>query len=67
MRFEVLDHMGFVKNHVIPCFSLEDVCILACKSVRRYADIEMMLVVPALPKLFPSFCAAMITQNSETR
>ena len=67
MGFEILDHVGFVENHVIPCFSLEDVRVLACKSVRCYADIKMMLVIPALPKLFPSFRAAMITQNSETR
>lgn len=40
--------------------------IAASKRVRCDADIEVMLVIPALTQLFPSFGRAMVSKDLET-
>lgn len=53
--------MGFIENHVVPGLPLENVGISARQCIGRDADIEAMLVVPALAELLTSFGSAMIT------
>jgi hypothetical protein len=67
LGFEVLDHMSLVKYHIIPSLAFEDVGIPTRKGIRCDADIEVVLIVPALPKFFSSLRAAMVAQCSETR
>jgi hypothetical protein len=66
LRFEVLDHMSFVENHVVPGLALEDVGISANQRVRRDAHIEVMLVIPPLSKLFAPFRGSMVAERDET-
>jgi len=44
---------------------LEDMCISASKCIRRNADIEVKLVVPALTQLLPSLGCVVISKNLE--
>lgn len=59
--------MCFVENHVVPRFSLEDMRIPTGESIGGDADIEVVLVVPPLPKLLPPLGRTMIAQSLKTR
>ena len=53
--------MRLVKDEVVPSLALENVGVSAGECVRGYANIEVVLVVPALTKLFASLGTSMIT------
>ena len=52
--------MSFVEYHIVPSLSFENVGIPTGKSIRRDANVEVVLVVPALPKLLPPLGRAVI-------
>lgn len=58
--------MRFVENHIVPRLPLEYVRIAAGKRIRGDADVEVVLVVPALTKLLPTLRAAVIAHDFET-
>ena len=66
LRLEVLDHMRLVKDHVVPAFALEHMCVAASEGIGRDADIEMVFVVPALTELLALFGVAVIAEHLET-
>jgi hypothetical protein len=57
--------MGFVKDHVIPSSAFEDVRVPTGKCVRRYAHIEVMFVIPSLPKFLAPLGSSMVAQDLE--
>jgi len=57
--------MRLVQDHVVPRLSLEDMRIAASKRVRRNADVEMELVVPALTQFLPSLGRAVVSEDLE--
>lgn len=59
--------MRFVQDHVIPRLPLENVCITASERIRRHADVEVILVIPPLSKLLPTFGIPVIAEHLETR
>lgn len=67
MRLEILDHVSFVKDHVIPCLAFKDMGISTRQSVRGDADVEVVLIVPSLAKFLATFCTAMVAQNPKAR
>ena len=40
--------------------------VSAGEGVRRNANIEVVLIVPTLSQLFPSFCTAVVAKNLES-
>ena len=66
MRLEVLNHVRLVQDHVVPRFSLENVCVAARKRVRRDANVEVELIVPALTQLLPPLGSAVVSEDLET-
>ncbi len=59
--------MRFIQNHVIPRLPFENVGISAGERIRCHADVEVVLIIPTLPKLLPTFGVPMITEHLETR
>jgi len=57
--------MRLIQDHIVPRLSLEDMRIAAGKRVRRNADIEVELVVPALTQLLPSLGRAVVSEDLE--
>src|SRR6266702_262137 len=66
LRLEVLDHVRFVQDHVVPRLSLENMCVAASKRIRRDANVEVELVVPALTQLLPPLGRAVVSEDLET-
>lgn len=58
--------MCLIEDHIIPRFAFEDVLIFARKCVRRYTDVEIMLVEPPSTKLLAPLTSSMVTKYSET-
>ena len=59
--------MSLVQDHVIPLLPPQDRSILEGKGVRSDADVEVILVVPPLPKLPSTFGVAIVAQDFEPR
>lgn len=59
--------MGLIQNHVIPCFTLEYVCVSTGECIRSDANIKGVFAVPSHTKLLSTLGATMIGKNLETR
>lgn len=66
MGLEILDHVCLVKDHVVPRFAFEDMCISTGQCIRGDTHIELIFVVPPLAQLLPTFRIPVVTQNLET-
>ena len=59
--------MRFIKDHVIPRLSFEDVLVSTGQGVRGYTDVERILVVPTSPKLLSPLRSSMVAEKLEAR
>jgi len=59
--------MGLVQNHVIPLLPPQNCGVLEGKGVRSDANIEVMLVIPPLPKFPSAFRVAIVAKDFEAR
>ncbi len=63
LGLEVLDHMRFIQDHIVPSLTLEYVRVPASQCIRCDADIEVVLVIPALPKFFATFRRPVVAKH----
>ena len=59
--------MGFIEDHVIPRLALEHTLIPSGDRIRRNADVESVLVHPALTEILSFFSIAVVTEDLEAR
>ena len=58
--------MRFVENHIVPSLSFEHMCITARQRIGSDADVEMVLVVPTLPKFLATFRVSVVAKDLKT-
>lgn len=57
--------MRLIQDHVVPSLALEYMRVPAGQCIRRDTDIEVVLVIPALPKFLATFRRAVVAKHPE--
>jgi len=65
LRSEVLDVVGFIKDHIFPPFTLEDLLIVDDKLIRGDTYMPSILFIPTFSFLFTLFRIAVVGENFE--